>query len=54
MSATDLARLITPGSSIPKGSCSASMLEKIQQGGLISKRLSNRYKTALRNFLATE
>jgi hypothetical protein len=54
MSATDLTRLITPGSSIPKGSCSTSMLEKIQQGGLISKRLSNRYKTALRNFLATE
>ena len=54
MSATDLAKLITPGSAIPKGSCSALMLEKIQQGGLISKRLSNRYKTALRNFLATE
>ena len=54
MSATDLAKLITPGSAIPKGSCSASILEKIQQGGLISKRLSNRYKTALRIFLATE
>ena len=54
MSAEDLVKLVTPGSPIPKGSCSASMLEKIQQGGLISKRLSNRYKTALRNFLATE
>jgi hypothetical protein len=54
MSATDLVRLITPDSAIPKGFCSASILEKIQQGGLISKRLSNRYKTALRNFLATE
>ncbi len=30
------------------------MLEKIQQGGLVSKRLSNRYKTALRKFLKTE
>jgi hypothetical protein len=54
MSATDLAKLVTPDSAISKGSCSASMLEKIQQGGLISRRLSNRYKTALRNFLATE
>lgn len=54
MSATDLVGLITPGSSIPKGTCSASMLEKIQQGGLVSKRLSNRYKTALRKFLKTE
>lgn len=54
MSAEDLVGLVTPGSRIPKGSCSASMLEKIQQGGLISRRLSNRYKTALRNFLATK
>ncbi len=51
MNATDLANLITVGSPIPKGSCSATVLEKIQQGGLASKRLSNKYKNALKAFL---
>lgn len=51
MNAIDLANLITVGSPIPKGSCSATVLERIQQGGLASKRLSNRYKTALKAFL---
>lgn len=52
MDATQLANLITPGSPIPKGSCSASALERIQQGGLVSKRLRNSYKNALRAFLS--
>ena len=47
----ELAKLITVGSRIPKDTCSAAVLAKIQQGGLISKRLKNRYKTALRAFL---
>lgn len=51
MDAIELATLITPGSPIPKGICSAAVLEKIQQGGLISKRLKNKYKTALKTFL---
>lgn len=51
MDAAELAGLITPGSPIPKGSCSASILERIQQGGLISRRLRNNYKAALRAFL---
>ena len=51
MNATELAGLITAGSPIPKGSCSAFVLAQIQQGGLVSKRLKNKYKTALKNFL---
>lgn len=51
MDATELAALITPGSPIPKGTCSAVVLAQIQQGGLASKRLKNRYKIALRSFL---
>ncbi|MEG3938241.1 hypothetical protein QUA35_14765 [Microcoleus sp. N9_B2] len=51
MNATELAGLITPGSPIPKGSCSVAVLEQIQQGGLVSKRLKNKYKVALKNFL---
>ncbi len=51
MDSTQLTALITPGSPIPKGSCSASVLSKIQQGGLISTRLKNNYKTALKSFL---
>ena len=53
MDAIDLASLITFGSPIPKGSCSATVLARIQQGGLVSKRLSNKYKTALKAFLGT-
>lgn len=51
MDATTLARLITAGSPTPKGSCSAAVLKQIQQGGLVSKRLKNRYKAALKAFL---
>jgi hypothetical protein len=51
MNATELAELITAGSPIPKGSCSVAVLEQIQQGGLLSKRLKNKYKVALKGFL---
>lgn len=46
-----LSKLITPGSPIPKGSCSVDVLAKIQQGGLISKQLKKKYKNALKAFL---
>jgi hypothetical protein len=52
--ATELASLITPGSPIPKGSCSDTILGKIQRGGLESKRLKNRYKDALKAFIEME
>jgi hypothetical protein len=48
MDATELAGLITIGSPIPKGSCSMSILTQIQQGGLVSKQLRNKYKAALK------
>lgn len=48
---TELAELITVGSPIPKESCSATVLKQIQQGGLDSRRLSKKYKTALKVFL---
>lgn len=48
---TQLAKLITPGSVVPKGFCSPTVLAKIQRGGLISRRLKNKYKTALKAFL---
>lgn len=51
INATELAILITAGSPIPKGYCSVAVLAQIQQGGLISKRLKNRYKVALKSFL---
>lgn len=51
MNVIELASLITPGSPIPKGACSSVVLRKIQQGGLVSKRLKKRYKTALKAFL---
>ncbi|MEH2075398.1 MAG: hypothetical protein V7K57_13535 [Nostoc sp.] len=51
MDATQLANLITIGSPIPKGTCSNAVIGQIQQGGLVSKRLKNRYKTALKAFL---
>jgi hypothetical protein len=47
-----LARLITLDSPIPKDSCSTALITRIQQGGLVSKRLKNRYKIALKTFLA--
>jgi len=51
MDAINLASLITSGSPIPKGLCSATVLERIQQGGLASKRLPKKYKIALKAFL---
>jgi hypothetical protein len=51
MNAIELAGLITAGSPIPKGFCSAAILAKIQQGGLVSKRLPNKHKAALQAFL---
>lgn len=51
MDGVELAGLITPGSPIPKGVCSATVLAQIQQGGLASTRLRNKYKTALKAFL---
>ncbi|MEH1889135.1 MAG: hypothetical protein V7K92_06550 [Nostoc sp.] len=51
MDATQLALLITIGSPIPKGTCSMAVITQIQQGGLVSKRLKKRYKTALKAFL---
>jgi hypothetical protein len=47
----ELSQRITSGSPIPKGFCSPAILSQIQQGGLISRRLKNKYKTALKNFL---
>jgi hypothetical protein len=54
MDTTELASLITPGSPIPKGCCSDAILEKMQQGGLNSKRLKNKYKNDLKAFLGIE
>ncbi|MDB9309435.1 hypothetical protein PN471_12515 [Aphanizomenon sp. CS-733/32] len=51
MDANDLAICITSGSPIPKDCLSADVVLQIQQGGLISKKLKNKYKTALKNFL---
>ena len=51
LDATELTDLMTAGSPIPKGTCSVAVLEQIQQGGLISKRLKKKYKTALKAFL---
>jgi hypothetical protein len=54
ISIEELGGLITSGSPIPKGSCSGDVLQQIQQGGLASKRLKNKYKNALKTFLGTE
>lgn len=51
MNVTELASLITADSPIPRGTCSSAILDQIQQGGLVSKRLKNKYKTALKVFL---
>lgn len=49
--AIELSSLITVGSPIPKGAFSITVLAQIQQGGLASTRLRNRYKIALKAFL---
>lgn len=51
MDAQELAKIITLHSPIPKDTCSTTILQQIQKGGLISKRLKNNYKTALKAFL---
>jgi hypothetical protein len=48
ISTTALTNLITKGSCLPKGCFSDSVLLQIQQGGLTSKRLPNKYKTVLK------
>lgn len=47
----ELARRICVGSRIPKCTFPPDILEKIQVGGLISKRLQNMHKDALKKFL---
>ena len=54
MDGNDLAICITSGSPIPKDCFSADIVSQIQQGGLISKKLKNKYKTALKNFLGID
>jgi len=54
MDANDIAICITSGSPIPKDCLSADIISQIQQGGLISKKLKNKYKTALKNFLGID
>ena len=49
--AIQVVKLITKGSRIPKASCSTNILNLIQQGGLVSKRLPRKYKNALKQFL---
>lgn len=48
---TELTSVLVPGSSLPKDCCSPDILERIQRGGLSSRRLKNKYKSALENFL---
>lgn len=47
----DLAKLMPAGSRAAKGQCSQSILKQIQEGGLVSKRLKNRHKLALKAFM---
>lgn len=51
MNAAELNGFITAGSPVPKGFCSVAILAQIQQGGLVSKRLKNTYKNALKAYL---
>jgi hypothetical protein len=51
ISIVEIDNLIAQGDCTIKGSCSTNIIEKIQQGGLVSKRLPNKYKTALKAFL---
>ena len=47
----DLSKLMPPGHRSTRGYCSNAVLKRIQTGGLTSKRLKNRYKSALRDFM---
>ncbi|MEA5534052.1 hypothetical protein [Crocosphaera sp. XPORK-15E] len=51
MNGQELGTVVTPNSPIPKDTCSPSLLKRIQQAGLSSKRLKNKYKSALQEFL---
>ncbi|MCY7336778.1 MAG: hypothetical protein LH613_11290 [Chamaesiphon sp.] len=51
ISVVDVDKLIVQGECTSKGYCSTTIVEQIQQGGLVSKRLANKYKTALKAFL---
>lgn len=51
LNAKDLAKLMPTGNRTSKGHCSNHVLKKIQEGGLASKRLKNRYKHALKDFM---
>ena len=51
LTAKDLAKLIPAGIRATKGQCSNSVVKRIQEGGLASKRLKNRYKLALQDFM---
>lgn len=54
MDSNMLAKVITPGSPIPKAILDAALLLQIQQGGLSSRRLPNKHKRALANYLEVE
>lgn len=47
----DLVKLLPTGSRTSQGRCTHSVLKNIQIGGLISKRLKNRYKLALKDVM---
>ena len=51
LNAKDLVKLMPTGNRAAKGRCSYKVLKRIQAGGLASKRLKNRYKHALKDFL---
>jgi hypothetical protein len=51
ISVLEIDKLIIQGDCRSKGYCSTTIVEQIQQGGLVSKRLLNKYKTVLKAFL---
>ena len=48
ISVVDIDKLIVQGECTRKGCCATTIVAQIQQGGLVSKRLANKYKTALK------
>jgi hypothetical protein len=51
ISVVEIDKLIVQGDCTSKGCCSSTVIEQIQAGALVSKRLPNKYKTALKAFL---
>lgn len=51
ISVVEIEKLISKGDCTSKGFCAETIIEQIQQGGLVSKRLPNKYKAALKAFL---